>query len=71
MGGCIEMDLVTWNQPKPTAVARDPKPAPVIEVAPEDVTPENAREKAETLQRELNAELQNEALAAPAANQHK
>jgi hypothetical protein len=70
LAGCIEMDLA-WNQPKPTAVTRDPKPAPVVEVAPEYITADNAAEKADMLQRELDAELQGEALAPVEAGGHK
>jgi hypothetical protein len=68
--GCVEMPLFpTEPKPPPAEPVRKPPPPPPS-VMPEEVTEANAREKADALERELDAqsEVLTPSKPTPAAN---
>ena len=69
--GCVEMPLFP-TEPKPppaVPVRKPPPPAPVV--MPEEVTEGNAREKADALEREIDAQSESSTPSKPATPANK
>jgi hypothetical protein len=62
--GCVELPFLQQQAPTPPPAPAVRKPVlPAAPVTPEEVTDDNAREKADALQRELDRDMQAEPAA--------
>jgi hypothetical protein len=69
--GCVEMPLFpTEPKPPPAVPVRKPQP-PAPSVTPEEVTEANAREKADALEREIDAQSEVSTPSKPATAANK
>jgi hypothetical protein len=69
--GCVEMPLFPTEPKPPPAVPVRKPPPPVPSVMPEEVTESNAHEKADALEREINAQTEPSTQSKPTAEANK